>query len=147
MNHLEQFLVEQRTRLRDAANELIAITDRVPGGLGDVRPPLLSAADDDTSGSTTTTTTEAFDPRDLRDSVDEHVDASGDDVDGGDDAANIGEPDTGAAPTAEPTAGAGGADDATQQLDHTPVFGVGDTEPTAPSDDEFTFSFDDDKNR
>jgi cell division septum initiation protein DivIVA len=46
VDHLEQFLVAQRSRVRDAAAELIEITDRVPAGLGDVRRPLLSASDD-----------------------------------------------------------------------------------------------------
>ena len=47
VDHLEQFLVAQRSRVRDAAAELIEITDRVPAGLGDARRPLLSASDDD----------------------------------------------------------------------------------------------------
>ncbi len=46
VDHLEQFLVAQRSRVRDAAAELIEITDRVPAGLGDARRPLLSASDD-----------------------------------------------------------------------------------------------------
>jgi DivIVA domain-containing protein len=49
VDHLEQFLVAQRARVRDAATELIEITDRVPAGLGDVRRPLLSASDDASS--------------------------------------------------------------------------------------------------
>ena len=48
VHHLETFLVDQRTRVRDAATALIDVADRVPGGLGDVRRPLLSASDDDT---------------------------------------------------------------------------------------------------
>ncbi len=48
VDHLEQFLVAQRSRIRDAAAELIEVTDRVPGGLGDARRPLLSASDDPT---------------------------------------------------------------------------------------------------
>ena len=47
VDHLEQFLVAQRSRIRDAAAELIDVTDRVPAGLGDARRPLLSASDDD----------------------------------------------------------------------------------------------------
>ena len=39
VDHLEQFLVAQRSRVRDAAAELIEITDRVPAGLGDVPAP------------------------------------------------------------------------------------------------------------
>lgn len=46
VEHLEQFLVAQRGRLRDAAASLVELTERVPGGLGEVRRPLLSASDD-----------------------------------------------------------------------------------------------------
>jgi DivIVA domain-containing protein len=48
VHHLETFLVDQRSRVREAATSLLELTDRVPGGLGDVRSPLLSASDDDT---------------------------------------------------------------------------------------------------
>lgn len=56
VDHLEQFLVAQRSRVRDAAAELIEITDRVPAGLGDVRRPLLSASDDDPGDADSTDT-------------------------------------------------------------------------------------------
>ncbi len=56
VEHLELFLVDQRTRIRDAATALLDVTERVPGGLGDVRPPLLSAAADDSGISTGTGT-------------------------------------------------------------------------------------------
>ena len=56
VDHLEQFLVAQRERVRDAATELIDITDRVPAGLGDVRRPLLSASDDAADDRATTST-------------------------------------------------------------------------------------------
>jgi DivIVA domain-containing protein len=46
VHHLETFLVDQRSRVREAASSLIDLADRVPGGLGDVRAPLLSASDD-----------------------------------------------------------------------------------------------------
>ena len=46
VEQLELFLAEQRSRLRDAATSLIDITERVPGGLGAARMPLLSASDD-----------------------------------------------------------------------------------------------------
>jgi DivIVA domain-containing protein len=46
VEHLEQFLVAQRSRLRDAASSLVDLTDRIPGGLGEVRKPLLSASHD-----------------------------------------------------------------------------------------------------
>ena len=48
VHHLETFLIDQRARVREAATALIDLSDRVPGGLGDVRRPLLSASDDDT---------------------------------------------------------------------------------------------------
>ena len=47
VEQLELFLTEQRSRLREAATSLVAIIERVPGGLGEARPPLLSASDDD----------------------------------------------------------------------------------------------------
>lgn len=43
VDHLEQFLVAQRERLRDAAVSLHALVERVPGGLAEMRRPLLSA--------------------------------------------------------------------------------------------------------
>lgn len=46
VGQLEQFLVDQRERLRDAARQIEALCERVPSGLGTVRPPALSAADD-----------------------------------------------------------------------------------------------------
>ena len=46
VEHLEQFLVAQRSRLRDAAASLVDLTERIPSGLGEVRRPLLSASDD-----------------------------------------------------------------------------------------------------
>jgi DivIVA domain-containing protein len=53
VDQLEQFLIDQRERMRAAARQIEALCDRVPAGLGHVRPPLLSAADvppgDDTS--------------------------------------------------------------------------------------------------
>lgn len=54
VDHLEQFLVEQRNRLRGAASEIIELTERVPSGLGEVRRPLLSASDEDTAGNDAT---------------------------------------------------------------------------------------------
>jgi DivIVA domain-containing protein len=49
VDHLETFLVDQRTRVRDAATSLMEVAERVPGGLGDTRRPLLSASDDETA--------------------------------------------------------------------------------------------------
>lgn len=47
VDHLEQFLVDQRSRLREAASQIVDLAERVPGGLGEVRRPLLSASSDD----------------------------------------------------------------------------------------------------
>ncbi len=49
VEQLELFLAEQRSRLRDAATSMIEITERVPGGLGEVRRPLMSASDDEST--------------------------------------------------------------------------------------------------
>jgi cell division septum initiation protein DivIVA len=52
VDHLERHLADERSRLREAATTLIELTERVPGGLGEVRRPLLSASDDDTPTGT-----------------------------------------------------------------------------------------------
>ena len=44
VDHLEHHLDAQRERLRDAAVSLHELIERVPGGLGDLRRPLLSAS-------------------------------------------------------------------------------------------------------
>ena len=48
VDHLERHLADERSRMREAATTLIELTERVPGGLGEVRRPLLSASDDET---------------------------------------------------------------------------------------------------
>ncbi len=45
-DQLDQYLAAQRERLRDAAVSLHDLVDRVPGGLGEMRRPLLSASAD-----------------------------------------------------------------------------------------------------
>jgi vacuolar-type H+-ATPase subunit H len=57
VDHLERFLVDQRARLREAATQILDMTERVPGGLGDVRRPLVSGADDDIAAAMETSTT------------------------------------------------------------------------------------------
>jgi hypothetical protein len=52
VEQLEQFLVDQRERLRGAARQIEALCDRVPAGLGSVPPPVLSASDDDSGDDT-----------------------------------------------------------------------------------------------
>ncbi|MEI7546777.1 MAG: DivIVA domain-containing protein [Actinomycetota bacterium] len=44
VDQLEQFIIGQRERLREAALDLQDIVERVPGGLGDMRRPLMSAS-------------------------------------------------------------------------------------------------------
>lgn len=44
VDHLEMYIQAERDRLREAANHLFDLIDRVPGGLGETRRPLLSAA-------------------------------------------------------------------------------------------------------
>jgi DivIVA domain-containing protein len=46
VDQLERFLIDQRDRLRGAARQIEALCERVPEGLGSVRPPVLSASDD-----------------------------------------------------------------------------------------------------
>jgi DivIVA domain-containing protein len=53
VDHLEQYLQAQRERLRDAAVQLQELIDRVPGGLGDMRRPLLSASAEPLAGDET----------------------------------------------------------------------------------------------
>jgi len=53
VDQLERFLIDQRDRLRGAARQIEALCERVPEGLGAVRPPALSASDDDDPGDPT----------------------------------------------------------------------------------------------
>jgi DivIVA domain-containing protein len=50
VDHLEHHLDAQRERLRDAAVSLHELIERVPGGLGDLRRPLLSASAEPPTG-------------------------------------------------------------------------------------------------
>jgi cell division initiation protein len=52
VDQLEQFLVDQRERLMGAARQIEALVERVPSGLGHVRPPALSASDDEPGDDT-----------------------------------------------------------------------------------------------
>ena len=53
VDQLERFLIDQRDRLRGAARQIDALCERVPAGLGSLRPPVLSASDDAESGDPT----------------------------------------------------------------------------------------------
>ncbi len=52
VDQLEKFLVDQRERLRGAARQIEALVERVPAGLGQVRPPAMSASDDEPGDDT-----------------------------------------------------------------------------------------------
>ncbi|MEI7618140.1 MAG: DivIVA domain-containing protein [Actinomycetota bacterium] len=49
VEHLEQHIVTQRERLRDVASALNDLVSRVPGGLADLRRPLISAVSEHNS--------------------------------------------------------------------------------------------------
>jgi len=126
VQHLESFLVDQRARLREAATSITDIVDRVPGGLGEVRAPLLSAADDDTDELVRhepdePAPTATGDAGDAGDAIDPTPAASGDDPWGDETAAMAGvDTDGGAEPGGEADAG--------------------------DIDEEFRFSFEDERN-
>lgn len=61
VEHLEEFVATQRRRVQDVAALLAEVAERGPGGLGDVRRPLLSAADAAGSPGTTSTVAAAAD--------------------------------------------------------------------------------------
>lgn len=44
VDSLESFLIEQRERIRESATTLSQMVERIPGGLGVIRKPLLSAS-------------------------------------------------------------------------------------------------------
>lgn len=72
VDQLERFLIDQRDRLRGAARQIEALCERVPAGLGSLRPPVLSASDDAQPGDPTQ---EIFRPSGATD--DETPDADG----------------------------------------------------------------------
>jgi DivIVA domain-containing protein len=131
VQQLELFLTDQRSRLREAATSLVDITERIPGGLGEVRRPLLSASDDEPAWSTSTAdgaaTTEPAADDDLvimtevAEQEPAHHESIGDDPPG-----SVGDDATQAMPTVEH----GG--DERRQAD-------------ADDDDDFQFSFDNDR--
>jgi cell division initiation protein len=149
VEQLELFLTEQRSRLRDAATSLVDITERIPGGLGQARPPLLSASDDESTSSS-----RGIDP--VVDAVPGEGDADrtgGSVAAGGSSgeelviATDIAEDESSASPATptgdEPWSDVG--DDPTQAM---PVFGGkgdGDGERSEGNDEDFRFSFDDDR--
>ena len=154
VEQLELFLTEQRNRIREAATSLVDITERIPGGLGEARTPLLSASDDEPTSPVAITLLAAHDladdelvgAEDPADQVSDDVAPRGDDLlivtEIAEDAEDA--EDAWHAPT-EPESAFGddlwadNADDPTQAM---PV--VGDAERRG-SNDDFRFSFDDDR--
>jgi cell division septum initiation protein DivIVA len=56
VDHLDDFVATQRRRVQDVAALLTEVAERGPGGLGDMRRPLLSAAADGSAVSTASVT-------------------------------------------------------------------------------------------
>lgn len=151
VHHLETFLADQRARVREAASSLIELSERVPGGLGAARAPLLSASDDDDDDAVDDVdgaSKEAVDGEEVDELVimtdiaadgetgesTDDADESGDQVAGAD-----GETDGGRTLDQDPWADSGRVDDPTQAITV-----VGD-EAGGADDDEFRFSFDDER--
>ncbi len=152
VHHLATFLVDQRARVREAANALLDVSDRVADGLGDVRTPLLSASDDngDEEGSVAAAMDlhepvrndpASDEPEDLLIVTDIAADDSAGSVSGESETADVTDPaliDL----DADPWTDAGG--DSTEAI---AVF-AGDDDPASTmirdeSGEEFRFSFDD----
>ncbi|HUV17460.1 MAG TPA: DivIVA domain-containing protein [Ilumatobacteraceae bacterium] len=138
VEQLELFLTEQRNRLREAATSIVDIVERVPGGLGAARPPLLSASDDELGDDDTDDEYVQVEPaRDIDSAPDDGDDAP-------DDAllivADIADADV----SAEEPMRSEAADDATQSM---PDVGNGRAGQESERDEgDFRFSFDDDRN-
>jgi DivIVA domain-containing protein len=143
VDHLEAFLVDQRARIREAATTLLDVAERVPGGLGETRRPLLSASDDDTSDEITDDV--ALDaPGDLvgddvaESDLSELIILTAEDPGTGDsDVDASGGDDTQAMPAVIRDDGDGGENGAED--------GVENRAENGAEDDDFRFSFDDDR--
>ena len=149
VEQLELFLTEQRNRLREAATSLVDITERIPGGLGEARAPLLSASDDEPSSPVEAIAATTDEPEwDLAD--DDVVGGSAGELSDevaprGDDLLIVTEIAEDEPTAAEPAPGddvwADNSSDPTQAI---PVAGDDRTERRG-ADDDFRFSFDDDR--
>jgi len=149
VEQLELFLTEQRNRLREAATSLVDITERIPGGLGEARAPLLSASDDEPASPVEAIAATTDEPKwDLAD--DAVVGGSAGDLSDelaprGDDLLIVTEIAENEPTAAEPAPGddvwADNSSDRTQAI---PVAGDDRTERRG-ADDDFRFSFDDDR--
>ena len=155
VEQLEIFMADQRNRVREAATSLLDVADRVPGGLADVRSPLLSASDDDSAdvGSaddTPTATTGSVIADDIDDEGDADVVAA-DDVDEdedllivtdlADDDDSLGDTDVATDPWSDER-----GDDAVTDTRDDPTEAMPVVESTRTDDsDGFRFSFDDER--
>jgi hypothetical protein len=136
VHHLETFLVDQRSRVREAATSLLELTERVPGGLGDVRGPLLSASDDDTGEIIVEEQAELLIVTDVADMADDDVDVADGEV-----AEIIVVDEVEAEPVVDLDTDPWSSDDPTEAI---PVFRA-DADDTPTDSDDFTFSFDDER--
>lgn len=154
VQQLETFLVDQRARVREAASSLLDVAERVPGGLGDVRAPLLSASNDDTAGAGSDDTTAAPELLIVPDVADEA--AAGDDGADADTTPSDATPSDGTSEEAVEHedvvaelegAWASGDVDAVDETLAMPAVGPDDSEEQQgdSSGEEFRFSFDDDR--
>jgi DivIVA domain-containing protein len=160
VEQLELFLAEQRNRLRDAASSIVDVVERVPGGLGAARRPLLSASDDEPGdGDTAVEDLEVESVGDVGAGLDRgasdasddalviaadlaEADVSADEPISADVSAD--EPISADVSADEPTPADVSADEPTQAM---PVVGDARTARESESDeDDFRFSFDDDRN-
>jgi DivIVA domain-containing protein len=133
VEQLELFLTEQRARLRESATSILDVVERVPGGLGAARPPLLSASDDEPDDEPAN---EVIDGADTPTDTDDDVDV---DVATSDEALVI------VTELADDDPWGDTSDDPTQAM---PIIGTDRdaARDTARGDDDFRFSFDDDRN-
>ncbi len=141
VEQLELFLTEQRNRLREAATSLVDITERIPGGLGEARSPLLSASDDEPTAPAAASAVASDEPK--WDPVD---DDDGDEVaHRGDDLLIVTEIAVNEPTAIEPTLGEEAWADSSS--DPTQAIPVVDDDRTGRrgADDDFRFSFDDDR--
>jgi hypothetical protein len=83
VDHLEQYLVAQRERLVEVSATLSDLVQRVPGGLADMRRPLLSAAAEPTSEHNAEPDDGIAEAEIVEPSADGPADAGPDDDDGG----------------------------------------------------------------
>jgi len=143
VEQLELFLTEQRSRLRDAATSLIDITERIPGGLGEARAPLLSASDDEPTSPVEAIAAATDEPKwELADDDGDEVAPRGDDLLIVTEIAESAENESAALePMPGDDAWADNSSDPTQAI---PVAGDDRTERRG-ADDDFRFSFDDDR--